>query len=97
MIADTARAMPHTLRAIDGEDGTIAELVMIWPPLKHPTVVTLLERFGSGSDQQGRQAPPGLAVTAEGPAVAEQLIEEIFAALTSSCTVGGETSSQARR
>lgn len=29
IIADAARAMPHTLRAIDGEDGTIAELEMI--------------------------------------------------------------------
>ncbi|MFJ7305866.1 hypothetical protein [Streptomyces sp. NPDC099088] len=29
MIADAARAMPHTLRAIDGEDETIAELEMI--------------------------------------------------------------------
>lgn len=28
-IADAARAMPHTLRAIDGEDETIAELEMI--------------------------------------------------------------------
>lgn len=29
IIADAARAMPHTLRAIDGEDETIAELEMI--------------------------------------------------------------------
>lgn len=29
IIADAARAMPHTLRAIDGEDETIAELGMI--------------------------------------------------------------------
>jgi len=26
IIADAARAMPHTLRAIDGEDETVAEL-----------------------------------------------------------------------
>lgn len=29
IIADTARAMPHTLRALDGKDETIAELDMI--------------------------------------------------------------------
>ncbi|MFF3538049.1 IS110 family transposase [Streptomyces sp. NPDC002466] len=29
IIADAARAMPHTLRAIDGEDETVAELEMI--------------------------------------------------------------------
>jgi hypothetical protein len=29
IIADAARAMPHTLRAIDGEDETIAELEMV--------------------------------------------------------------------
>lgn len=29
IIADASRAMPHTLRAIDGEDETIAELEMI--------------------------------------------------------------------
>lgn len=29
IIADASRAMPHTLRAIDGEDETIAELEMV--------------------------------------------------------------------
>ncbi|MGY3676399.1 hypothetical protein ACVWXU_000022 [Streptomyces sp. TE33382] len=29
IIADAARVMPHTLRAIDGEDESIAELVVI--------------------------------------------------------------------
>jgi hypothetical protein len=88
IIADAARAMAHTLRAIDGEDETIAELEMIvgidddlageatrvanrlhglltrihhslervvGPRLQHPSVLTLLERFGSPA--QIRKAP----------------------------------------
>ncbi|EHM24778.1 putative transposase [Streptomyces sp. W007] len=115
IIADAARAMPHTLRAIDGDDETIAELEMIvgfdddlageatrianrlhglltqvrpslervlGPRLQHPAVLTLLERFAPpGTDTQGRPSAAGHAAAAEGPGVAERLVEEIFAAL----------------
>lgn len=115
IIADAARAMPHTLRAIDGEDETIAELEMIvgfddglageatrvanrlhglltqihpslervlGPRLQHPTVLTLLERFGSPA--QIRKAGRRRLVTLlrpKAPRMAERLVEDIFTAL----------------
>ncbi|CAM5409443.1 IS110 family transposase [Streptomyces violaceorubidus] len=67
IIADAARAMPHTLRAIDGEDETIAELEMI----------VGFDDDLAGESDQGREPAarpadpdPSLTRAGVGPAVA---------------------------